>query len=317
MRYVLKALLLTCAGTSLAFAQGAVEGEKWKITSKMQMAGMSMPGMSTEVCKQPGDDSVPIKTEDNCQVYDIARVGNVQSFKMRCTGKDAMEGSAQFTYLGADRYHGKMTVNTQGETMNMEYKGQKLGKCDGGEINLKAKEMQAHAQQQLANSEKMMVEQCHKFAAEATSPQHMQTLCKDPADVQTFCSAINSHDKFQDFAKQEKDAVAHGATQAGARPLTESAQLCGFSVDARRDQLCSTAEQNGKLDFIASQCPVQGAALAQMHCAGRSYTSISSQYRNFCASFAQSQTAAQDETALGKTKGLFNKGKKAFGLFTN
>jgi hypothetical protein len=318
MRHVFKVLLLSCAGTSLALAQGAVEGEKWRITSKMQMAGMSMPGMSSEVCKQPGEDSVPIKTEDNCQVYDIARNGNVQSFKMRCTGKDAMEGSAQFTYLGADRYQGKMTINAQGETMNMEYEGQKLGKCDGGEMNLQAKQMQAQAQQQMATQEKLMVEHCHKTAAEATSPQLMQTLCKDPADVRTFCSATEAHDKFQDFAEQEKQATAQGHNVPEARPLSESARLCGFSVDARRDQLCTSAEQNGKLGFIASQCPVQGAALAQTHCAGRSYTSISNQYRNFCATFANSQTAAQDESAVGKTKGLFNKGKKALGgIFSN
>ena len=313
-------LLLTCAGASLAFAQSASAqspaGEKWKITTSMQMSGMSMPGRSSEVCKQPGDDSVPIQTDSNCQIYDVARNGNVQSFKMRCTGKDAMEGSAQLTYLGPDRYQGKMQVNAQGETMTLSYEGQKLGQCDGGEANLQAKKMMAQGQQQMAAHEKMMAEQCHKQAAEAPSPQLMLTMCKDPEDIKVYCSAVKTHDKFRSFAESEQQSVANGATQQGMRPLTESAQLCGFSADAERTRLCSTAEENGKLDFIVSQCPVQGQALAAQHCAGRSYTSISANYRNFCASFASRQP--EDASAASKTKGFLNKGKKALGgLFSN
>ena len=325
MKHKWHVLLLTCAGASLAFAHPAsaqsVAGEKWKISTSMQMSGMSMPGRSSEVCKQPGDDSVPIQTEKNCQVYDIARNGNVQTFKMRCTGKDAMEGSAELTYLGPDRYKGKMQVNTQGETMTMAYEGQKLGPCDGGEMNLQAKKMAAQGQQQIAAADKMMAEQCHKMAAEAASPAMFQTMCKDPADVQTFCTAAKTHDPFKNFAESERQSVANGATQQGMRPLTESAQLCGFSADAERTRLCSTAEASGKLDFIVSQCPVQGAALAGQHCAGRSYTSMNPQYRNFCSSFASRQpedASPEDTSAASKTKGILNKGKKALGgLFSN
>ena len=306
MNILCKALLLTCAGSSLAY--GAVEGEKWKITSQMQMSGMSMPAMSNEICKQPGDDSVPVQTEKNCEVYDINRTGNVQSFKMRCTGKDKMEGSAQFTYLGADHYQGKMVVSTQGETMTMNMEGRKIGSCDGGEINLKAKEMQAQAQQQMAQSEKMMAEQCRKFAAEGTMPYMMQTQCKDPEDHKTFCAAVQTHDKFQTVADAEKSAG--GNTQPGMRPLSESAALCGFPIDATRAQLCSTAEQAGKLKFITSQCPGQAATLAATHCAGRSYTSISEKYRDFCSSYA---TAQAESTPTGKAKSIFGKGKKALG----
>lgn len=320
MKHEWRVLLLTCAGASLAFAHGASAqtptGEKWKITTSMQMSGMSMPGRSSEVCKQPGDDSVPIQTDKNCEVYDIARNGNVQSFKMRCTGKDAMEGSAELTYLGPDHYQGKMLVNAQGGTMTMAYEGQKLGSCDGGEVNLQAKKMVAQGQQQMAAHEKMMAEQCHKQAAEAPSPQVMQSMCKDPADIKVYCSAVKTHDKFRSFAESEQQAVANNAAQQGMRPLTESAQLCGFSADTERTRLCGTAEENGKLDFIASQCPVQGQALAGQHCAGRSYTSISDKYRGFCSAYASRQP--EDTSAASKTKGLLNKSKKALGgLFSN
>ncbi|HEY6641427.1 DUF3617 domain-containing protein [Povalibacter sp.] len=307
MNTLCKALLLTCAGTSLALAQGSVQGEKWKITSSMQMSGMSMPAMSSEICKQPGDDSVPVQTEKNCEVYDINRIGNVQSFKMRCTGKDKMDGSAQFTYLGADHYQGKMVINTQGETMTMNMEGRKIGGCDGGEINLKAREMQAQAQAQMAQGEKMMAETCRKFAAEGNNPYMMTTQCKDPADHKTFCAAAQTHDSFLNLSEMEK--ASNGSNAPGSRPLAETEQLCGFSATAKREQLCNTAEQSGKLKFLTSQCPTQAATLAAAQCAGRSYTSISDKYRDFCSSYASSQP----ESAGSKVKGIFGKGKKALG----
>ncbi|MDY6945808.1 MAG: DUF3617 family protein [Pseudomonadota bacterium] len=322
-------LLLTCAGTSLALAQG-VEGEKWKITSSMQMAGMSMPGMSSEMCKQPGEDSAPIKTDDNCQIYDMQRAGNVQSFKMRCTGKDAVEGTAQFTYLGPDHYRGKMEMKTQGETMVMNYEGQKLGKCDGGEANLQAKKMIAEGERQQKLANQQMIEQCHGMAAKADGPGFLM-MCKDPADQRTYCDAVKQPENFQRLSVQERRNARYAAsnTSPDARPLTESARICGFVLEQHRDGLCRSADQSGDLGFIASECPTQAAGIAAANCAGRRYTAIAERYRGFCSSFASNQAEqgeaeqglaeqTQPETAAEKTKGLFNKGKKALGgIFSN
>jgi hypothetical protein len=325
MKNVCTLLLLTCVGPSLALAQGSVEGEKWKITSSMQMAGMSMPGMSSEICKQPGEDSAPIKTEDNCQIYDMKRAGNVQSFKMRCTGKDAMEGSAQFTYLGADRYQGKMEMTTQGETMVMNYEGQKLGTCDGGEVNLQAKKMIAEGERQQKLGEQQMKEQCRSLAAKAEGPGFLM-MCKDPADQRTYCDAVKKPENFQRLGEQERRNVRYAAnnTSPDARPLTESARICGFALEQHRDTLCRNADQNGDLDFIAGECPTQAAGIAAANCAGRRYTAIAERYRGFCSRFASNQSEQQDQqvqqpdTPVDKTKGLFNKGKKALGgIFSN
>lgn len=322
MKNVCTLLLLTCAGTSLALAQGSVEGEKWKITSSMQMSGMSMPGMSSEICKQPGDDSAPIKTEDNCQVYDMKRSGNVQSFKMRCTGKDAMEGSATFTYLGTDRYQGKMEMTAQGETMVMSYEGQKLGNCDGREANLQAKKMIAEGERQQKLADEQMKKSCHDLAAKAEGPGFLM-MCKDPADKRTYCEAVRKRENFLRLAKAEEQNVRHAPnnTSPDARPLTQSATLCGFSVAQEREGMCRLAEQEGDLDFIATQCPTQAAGIAAAQCAGRRYTAIAERYRGFCSQFASNQEQQQEqqpETAAEKTKGLFNKSKKALGgLFSN
>ncbi len=310
MKQVVSALLLTCAGVSLAVAADAPPGEKWKISSSMQMAGMSLPGQSSEICKQPGEDSVPVKTEKNCEVYDIKRSGNTQSFKMRCTGKDAMEGTAQFTYLSPDHYTGKMDVKTGGETMSMSYEGQKLGACDGGEMNLKAKEMLAEGKRQQAQAEKDQIEHCHKVAADATSPDVMKGYCKAPEDRKVFCTNVVTHDKWLPLAKVER--TSNGIN----RPLTDSAQICGFEVKKQRSLLCSSASSSEKFDFMVAECPVESAALAQAQCAGRRYTAISDKYRGFCSNYASNQPS--DDSPAGKVKGLFDKGKRGIGgLFGN
>jgi hypothetical protein len=73
------------------------------------------------------------------------------SFKLRCTSEEPVEGSAEFTYLGADRYQGKMLMNMRGETMTMAYEGQKLGgACDAGALKREVEQMQANAQRQQA-----------------------------------------------------------------------------------------------------------------------------------------------------------------------
>jgi len=308
MKQLFSAILLTCAAAPLALAAGNPPGEKWKINSSMQMAGMSMPNSSTEICKQPGDDNVPVKTDKNCEVYDISRTGNVQRFKMRCTGKDAMEGSGEFTYLSPDHYQGKMLMKAEGQTMTMSHEGQKIGACDGGEVNLKAKEMIAQADKANAAAKKVQIEQCHAYAAEASVPSMMRSQCTDPADRKVFCSAVQTHEKFQPLAEQEKKGV-------GSRPLSEAAEICGFSAEKQRAKLCGVAESQERLGFLASQCPDEAQALARAQCAGRKYTAISDKYRNFCSSYASasSNDEAADDSAAGKAKSLLNKSKKSLG----
>ena len=304
-KQILGALLLTCTGLSVAVAADTPQGEKWKITSSMQMAGMSVPGQSSEICKQPGEDNVPVKAEKNCEVYDVKRTGNTQTFKMRCTGKDAMEGTAEFTYLGKDSYKGKMQVKAQGETMTMAYEGQKLGACDGGEVNLKAKEMIAAGEKQRAEGERMQQESCHKMAAEGGSPDVMKQLCKDPKDKETYCAAVQTHEKFLPLSKAEK--------RSSARPLQDAGAYCGFAVDKTRAQLCKSAGEN--FEFLANECPVEATALAKAQCAGRKYTAISDKYRGFCSSYASAQQEAEANSPTGKAKGLLDKAKGIGGLF--
>lgn len=349
MKNVCALLLLTCAGTSVALAQG-IEGEKWKVTNSMQMGGMSMPGQTSEICKQPDADKEqpPIRTDDSCQIYDMQRNGNVQSFKMRCTGEDKVEGSAQLTYINPDHYKGRMEMTTGGETMVMNYEGQKLGKCDGTEVNFVVKKLMADAERTEKEMQRQQAQRCREMAAEAEGPAFL-LQCKDPADKRTYCEAVRKPENFRRLAQEERrrQRVSSIPNDPSNKPLAESARLCGFSLEQERDAMCKIAEQKNDLSFIATECGVMAAGIAAQQCAGRRYTAINARYRSFCSEYASSQdeqqrleragaastydgSVGQDQpqdpqqdqeqpqTPGDKAKGLFNKGKKALGgLFSN
>jgi len=346
MKNVCTLLLLTCAGTSLTLAQG-IEGEKWKVTNTMQMGGMSMPGQTSTICKQPGADSEqpPIRTDDSCQTYDMKRSGNVQSFKMRCTGENAAEGSAQLTYINPDHYQGKMEITTGGETMVMNYEGQKLGQCDGTEANFMAKKIMANAERQQKLAEQQMAQRCREMATEAHDPLFLMQ-CKDPAHKRIYCEAVRKPENFGRLAREERTRarVSSIPNDPSMKPLTESARICGFSLEQERESMCQIAGQKNDLGFIATECATMAAGIAAQQCAGRRYTAINERYRSFCSEYAsnqdeqqrqssgqsaqmdptqqQAQKQPQDQgepqTTGEKAKGLFNKGKKALGgLFSN
>lgn len=67
-----------------------------------------------------------------CEQLDYQVSGGTVSWKLRCTGEMAMEGSGQMT-ASADSYTGKMdmTMKMQGQTVNMNQSmsGRRLGDC--------------------------------------------------------------------------------------------------------------------------------------------------------------------------------------------
>ncbi len=242
-----------------------------------------------------------MKTEKNCEVYDIKRTGNTQTFKMRCTGKDAMEGAGEFTYVGKDHYTGKMQVKTGGETMTMSYEGQKLGSCDGGEMNLKAKDDAGRsARSSRPRPTGFRSRRCHEMAAQGTSPDMMKSVLQGPGRI-ARCSARPSrtHDKLATQAKIEK--TSNGINQAAER---DSAAMCGFDVKTRahpalRDRRSATS----KIDFIAAQCPAEADQLAAGPVRRPQVTRRSAdKYRSFCSQYARVNRPTN--TPAGKVKGL-------------
>jgi Protein of unknown function (DUF3617) len=119
-------------GAVPSFAQTGPDN-LWEVTSSMAMEGMTMPGMTTQVCAKAGEsDRLMPPMQGDCQITDRNTVGNRTTFRVTCTGKDAMSGTGEMT-TGPSGYQGIMRLSAKmdGETTNVttQYSGRLVGKC--------------------------------------------------------------------------------------------------------------------------------------------------------------------------------------------
>lgn len=312
-------------------AATAPPGERWKITSSMEMMGMKMPGRTMFMCLEPGQDELPIAQEKNCTTHDVKRTANSVSFRMTCTGKEAVEAQGEVTQLGPNRSRTSMHMKMAEGEMTMTSENEKLGACTGDEMNLAIKrtvdKAQADGRKAQAQAEQQRAQQCADGARKGDIYTVNSDFCRnDKAAVQTYCSNFRAHEGFRKAAEEEARNARSGMNVAGMHPLADSAKLCGVNAEQTREQLCGTAEQQGQYAFIATQCPALATRLAKAHCSGRqgSYQTSEPKYLPVCAALsgqaaeASGSTGSTDAPAPVEAKpekkpGLLNKGKKALG----
>lgn len=134
----MRAVCNLAALAALALPFGAASqgtGELWEVTSKMEIADlpMAMPSQTNRRClakNRKDEDTVP--RGENCQVSDAKRTGGKLTFRMDCTGKDAMSGTGEITY-GNNAYDGRIRLNGKmdGQPMAMTqiFSGRRVGDC--------------------------------------------------------------------------------------------------------------------------------------------------------------------------------------------
>jgi hypothetical protein len=126
------AFLAILGAQVVALADDKPAGEMWQQTMSMEMAGMSMPPRSMQLCVPAGKaDEALSKPQgpgmgDNCSVQDAKREGNKFSAKFICTGQQAVQGTVESIFEG-DHAKTTMTVQMNGQTMTMKTDSQKLG----------------------------------------------------------------------------------------------------------------------------------------------------------------------------------------------
>ena len=126
-------LIVALASPVTASAQG--KDDLWEVTTKMEMPGMpmAMPAQTNRVCiakNSKDDDYIPRR--DNCRVLESKRAGNKLTYKMACTGKDAMNVAGEIAY-GNNGYEGRMQMSGRMEGQSMEmtqtFSGKRVGDC--------------------------------------------------------------------------------------------------------------------------------------------------------------------------------------------
>lgn len=117
-------------------ALAAAEGEWWELTTRMEMPGM--PAMPAEkpvkFCRVKGDEAKPVKSDDdkNCSITDVKNAGSTMTFKMKCTGKDAMTSSGEMTHTPTT-FNQKIKMRSGGDDMTMVSSGKRVGgACKAG-----------------------------------------------------------------------------------------------------------------------------------------------------------------------------------------
>ena len=126
------ALIVALVWPVAAAAQG--KDDLWEVTIKMEVPGMpmTMPAQTQRLCTGKGKDEDYIPRRDNCRVLESKRSGNRLTYKMACTGPDAMDVSGELTY-GSNSYDGRMRMvgKSEGRAMEMTqtFVGKRVGDC--------------------------------------------------------------------------------------------------------------------------------------------------------------------------------------------
>lgn len=266
----LATLLMACG----AAANAANTDDMWEITTAMQMDGMSMPATTQKSCIAKNQPYKPEQQDKNCTMYDVKVMGNKTSWKMKCTGANAMEGTGVMTKT-ATRLDGVITTKYQGDQMTMKMSGRVVGKCDMASEQKKVdtalaknKALQAQSVAQTRDIERSTCESMRKSAT-------------DFGNYESLKQSDDPYTKSQ-FAK------------------------CKINLESIRKQLCGKATVDER-EFAKKHCPDEYKAMKIQHCTGRSNS-----YRDMCDTpLARGIDAAGGHTGTSRpvldgAKGLIN-----------
>jgi hypothetical protein len=294
------------AASAAAMAQGGPD-ELWNMTTKMEMAGMQMPASTQQVCMKKGETRPESLQQDkNCKVTDQKMVGNKMTWKMVCTGKDAMSGSGEMT-RSADSMNGRMSMKDKdGDEMTVVYSGKRAGGCN-------AQDQEKKGQAMVAQGNAQMAQMCRESVDKYTTPmfEGKDAICK--AQKTEFCGRVTEVSQSMRAPAGFRKAIGQEGLRDGG--WERAAGACGVKAAAIRGEACGSGVKGRDWGFVSEYCPAETKKLAAEHCAGREYTvAMNSEYKTICAKqaggFAQPQRAAAKPAAAPTATDVVKDGAK-------
>lgn len=288
------------AMTTLSHAAG--NDDLWEITSKVEMAGMPfMPAQTTKVCTPKGKaNEKGVPHDDNCKVTDYKQSGNKTTYKMVCTGENAMTGSGEIVVDGPNAYHGFTTMKgkMEGETIDMKssFSSKRIDSCTAEDPE-KYKKLAADM------TAKSCRDSFDTLAWQIYIGNDASNACKPFKNE--FCGRVAKiTNEMKDPAVFEKQANKDwkGAMSA-----------CGQNSEPVAKAACDRGVSDSNWDFVGKYCPAETEALAKQHCEGRGYTALrSSPYAGICSQYA----ATNKGSATGSSNVLVDTISKQTGAST-
>jgi hypothetical protein len=280
-------------------AQGS--DELWSMNTRMEMQGMQMPAMAQQVCMKKGETRAEDLSQDkNCKVTEQRRDGNKFSWKVVCTGREAMTGTGEMT-RNRETMSGRMVMSGKDGTMTLVYTGKLSGTCNA----------QTHQDPQMAAAQKQMA------AVQAQGEVQLAQMCKEGVEqfnTQLFemqgspclnrkaeyCAHVNKTSQSMRTSAAYRTAMQRPGMDRGG--WERAAQFCSVQAAPIVAAACKNAASSRDWQFVADYCPAETQQLAAEHCAGREYTAaMGSEYKAICAKyagkFAEPQRAAAKPAA--------------------
>lgn len=271
-----------------------VPGEKWRTKMSVQMEGMSMPMGTQEVCAPAGRANEALAKPDpkNCTVSDVKNAGRSFSAKVKCTGKDAIEGTIEQTVEGPDHVSGRMRARMSGDEVTMVFDSQKLGACQA--LDVESLKPAPVALPKPVDACASIGERFAKDASQLGSAFDFyvgpKAECgRSPANA-PYCKALQTRAGFASVSQRQRStrdtaAMLRKAGQSagdagpGADALVQSFAACGLGGDAAivaaRAGYVKSAEASGDWQFLVAEAPDRARALAKRECVARGEMMVS------------------------------------------
>lgn len=274
----LAALAAAAAAALLPLPAGAQEkGEPWEITTKMEMAGMSMPGQSQRVCiaKNTKDDAF-VPKQDDCKVVDSRRTANKYSYTMECAGKEPSTVSGDITF-GREQYDGrmKMTMKRSKDTMDMSFAGKRLpGEC----VDTARQQVAAAQAQAAATSSQVCKEGLDKLMWQYFFADREAVICA--GQQKEFCARVTK------LAQDMREPEGYRAARKSHGDLGAAFSHCGQNFAATTAAACKRGVDGRSWGFVAESCDDDVRVLGKAHCEGVAFSSVPQGMGPVCSRYA-------------------------------
>ena len=178
------------AVAALVHAQGA--DELWQMTTRMEMEGMQLPAAQQQVCMKKGETRAEGlgQQDPNCKVTEQRRSGNKLTWKVVCTGENAMTGTGEMT-RNRDTLEGRMLMKGRDGEMKIVYSGRLGGTCNAQthrDPQVAAMQQQVAAMQ--AQSDAQIAQMCRESIERFNTPMFEMAGSPCAARAGEYCAHV-------------------------------------------------------------------------------------------------------------------------------
>lgn len=274
-----------------AAAAGTVPGERWQQKITLQLEGRTLPMPGGEFCVPVGKAAAELaKPERTCRISNATQAGNRFSAEVKCTGKDALQGTIE-QILEEDHMTGRMAVKSADGDGMLLIDSRKLGACQA--VDRQDAAANRRAQSSAAAAAAAQAAECRRIAADLkknpdqtglVAPMFVRAggACMARPVNREFCAVLGTRAGFAGLTSVETGMEGITAMSLAACNLGQGEA----GVEAMRERLVRSAELDGDVGFLIANAPDRARELALTQCLlkGENWVGRVARLDRFCGS---------------------------------